>query len=38
MKFLYNMDFRDTKNFLKYYILHRTRLLLYRLRTGKPGR
>ena len=36
MKFLYKLNFRDSVNFLKYYILHRTRLLLYRLRAGKP--
>ena len=30
------MDFRDSMNFLKYYPIHRAKLLLYRLRTGKP--
>lgn len=36
MKFLYKLNFRDSMNFLKYYPIHRAKLLLYRLRTGKP--
>lgn len=36
MKFIYNRDFRESIQFLKYYIIHRTKLLWYRLRTGKP--
>lgn len=36
MKFIYNRDFRESMQFLKSYIIHRTKLLWYRLRTGKP--
>ena len=36
MKFLYKLNFRDSMNFLKYYPIHRAKLLLYRLRTGNP--
>ena len=36
MKFIYKLDFRESIQFLKSYIIHRTKLLWYRLRTGKP--
>lgn len=36
MKFIYNRDFKEFMRFLKSYIIHRTKLLWYRLRTGKP--
>ena len=36
MKFIYNQDFKEFTRFLKSYIIHRTKLLWYRLRTGKP--
>ena len=36
MKFIYKLDFRESIQFLKSYILHGTKLLWYRLRTGKP--
>ena len=36
MKFIYNRDFRESMQFLKSYIIHRIKLLWYRLRTGKP--
>lgn len=36
MKFIYNRDFRESMQFLKSYIIHGTKLLWYRLRTGTP--
>lgn len=36
MKFIYNRDFRESMQFLKSYIIPGTKLLWYRLRTGKP--
>lgn len=36
MKFIYKLDFSESMQFLKSYIIHGTKLLWYRLRTGKP--